>query len=74
MTDISKRFGAVRAIRHADMTVDVGRVLALVGENGAGKSTLIKILSGAVTADTGRSCTRAGRSRSDQRLMRWPWG
>ena len=53
MTGISKRFGAVRAIRHADMTVDVGRVLALVGENGAGKSTLIKILSGAVTADTG---------------------
>jgi ABC-type sugar transport system ATPase subunit len=53
MTDISKRFGAVRAIRHADMTVDVGRVLAVVGENGAGKSTLIKILSGAVIADTG---------------------
>jgi rhamnose transport system ATP-binding protein len=53
MTDISKRFGAVRAIRHADMTVDVGRVLAVVGENGAGKSTLIKILSGAVVADTG---------------------
>lgn len=53
MADITKRYGAVRAIRHADMTVDVGRVLALVGENGAGKSTLIKILSGAVTADSG---------------------
>ena len=53
MTGIVKRFGAVRAIRHADMTVDVGRVLALVGENGAGKSTLIKVLSGAVAADTG---------------------
>ena len=53
MTGIAKRYGAVRAIRHADMTVDVGRVLALVGENGAGKSTLIKVLSGAVTADTG---------------------
>jgi rhamnose transport system ATP-binding protein len=50
---VSKRFGAVRAIRNADMTVAVGRVHALVGENGAGKSTLIKILSGAETADTG---------------------
>ncbi|SDG51173.1 sugar ABC transporter ATP-binding protein [Klenkia brasiliensis] len=51
---IAKRFGAVRAIRHADMRVDAGSVHALVGENGAGKSTLIKILSGAETADTGR--------------------
>jgi ABC-type sugar transport system ATPase subunit len=63
MSGISKRFGAVRAIRHADMTVDVGRVLAVVGENGAGKSTLIKILSGAVIADTG-SITYEGRQVS----------
>jgi len=63
MTGIAKRFGAVRAIRHADMTVDVGRVLALVGENGAGKSTLIKVLSGAVTADAG-TITYEGRQVS----------
>jgi ABC-type sugar transport system ATPase subunit len=50
---VSKRYGAVRAIRNADMTVRAGTVHALVGENGAGKSTLIKILSGAATADTG---------------------
>jgi len=54
MTGVSKRYGAVRAIRNADMTVRAGSVHALVGENGAGKSTLIKILSGAATADTGR--------------------
>ncbi|HEX4249834.1 MAG TPA: sugar ABC transporter ATP-binding protein [Pseudonocardia sp.] len=53
MTGIAKRYGAVRAIRHADIEVAAGSVHALVGENGAGKSTLIKILSGAVTADTG---------------------
>ena len=54
VTGVSKRYGAVRAIRTADMTVRAGSVHALVGENGAGKSTLIKILSGAATADTGR--------------------
>lgn len=53
MRDISKRYGGVRAIRHADLTVMPGTVHALVGENGAGKSTLIKILSGAEQADAG---------------------
>ncbi|MCW2637197.1 MAG: rbsA [Blastococcus sp.] len=50
---VSKRFGAVRAIRNADLSVHAGEVHALVGENGAGKSTLIKIFAGAETADTG---------------------
>ncbi|WP_072314844.1 sugar ABC transporter ATP-binding protein [Agrococcus sp. Marseille-P2731] len=53
MRDISKRYGGVRAIRHADLTVRPGTVHALVGENGAGKSTLIKILAGAEQPDTG---------------------
>ncbi|WP_347754855.1 sugar ABC transporter ATP-binding protein [Agrococcus sp. ProA11] len=53
MRDISKRYGGVRAIRHADLTVKPGTVHALVGENGAGKSTLIKILAGAEQPDTG---------------------
>ena len=50
---ISKSFGAVRAIRSAEITIQAGRVHALVGENGAGKSTMIKILSGVEQADTG---------------------
>ncbi|BBH68924.1 ribose import ATP-binding protein RbsA 1 [Actinoplanes sp. OR16] len=53
LTAVSKRFGAVRAIQHADLTVQVGQVHALVGENGAGKSTMIKIVAGAETSDTG---------------------
>src|SRR3954447_14228847 len=54
VTGVSKHYGAVRAIRNADMTVRAGTVHALVGENGAGKSTLIKILSGAAAADKGQ--------------------
>lgn len=53
MTDITKRFGGVHAIRHADFELLPGEVHALVGENGAGKSTLIKILAGAESSDSG---------------------
>lgn len=41
-------------LRGADLNVDAGEVVGLVGENGSGKSTLMKILVGAVAADEGR--------------------
>jgi ribose transport system ATP-binding protein len=44
--NISKVFGASRALSDVDMTVQHGEVLALLGENGCGKSTLVKVLAG----------------------------
>jgi simple sugar transport system ATP-binding protein len=43
---VAKTFGAVRALRSADLEVRPGEAHALMGANGAGKSTLVKILSG----------------------------
>src|SRR5690606_37779725 len=54
MEGISKRYGGVRALEKAELTIRVGRDNALLGENGAGKSTLIKIMSGVVAPDEGR--------------------
>jgi ribose transport system ATP-binding protein len=54
MEGISKRYGGVRALEKAELTVTAGRVHAILGENGAGKSTLIKIMSGVVVPDEGR--------------------
>ncbi len=58
--NIAKRYGAVIALRSADLVVEPGEVHALLGANGAGKSTLVKILTGVIAADSG-TITLAGK-------------
>ncbi|WP_258052086.1 sugar ABC transporter ATP-binding protein [Mesorhizobium sp. INR15] len=53
MQGISKIFPGVKALSNVSLSVDFGRVHAIVGENGAGKSTLMKVLSGAYLPTTG---------------------
>ncbi len=53
VTNVSKAFPGVQALKDVNLTLHNGEVLALVGENGAGKSTLMKILSGIYTKDSG---------------------
>src|SRR4029079_8696971 len=53
MRDVSKAFGAVRALHQVDLTLYPGEILGLVGDNSAGKSTLMKILTGAYQRDSG---------------------
>lgn len=54
MKDISKSFGGVHALKHANFRIASGKVNVLIGENGAGKSTLMKILAGAYHEDEGQ--------------------
>ena len=46
LTDVSKYFGSVIALKDVSLKVFPGQVTCVLGDNGAGKSTLIKILSG----------------------------
>jgi rhamnose transport system ATP-binding protein len=54
LADVSKHFGAVRALDAVSLTVARGSIHALVGENGAGKSTLGRIVAGVLAPDAGR--------------------
>ncbi len=50
---ISKSFAGVCALKNVSFDLLEGEVHALIGENGAGKSTLIKVITGAIQADSG---------------------
>ncbi len=44
--DIKKQFGALRALKGVNLTIEQGEFFGLLGPNGAGKSTLINLMAG----------------------------
>lgn len=53
LKNIVKIYGEHMVLKNVDFDLKEGEIHCLVGENGAGKSTLIKILSGAVSPESG---------------------
>jgi ABC-type sugar transport system ATPase subunit len=51
---VVKRFGGVTALMDANLDVNAGEVVALIGANGSGKSTLSKVINGVVVLDRGQ--------------------
>ena len=54
MQHITKTYPGVRALDDVSLAFRKGEIHAIVGENGAGKSTLIKVITGAITPDSGK--------------------
>ena len=50
---LTKYYGSKCALRNADLSVEPGRIVGLLGPNGSGKTTLIKIATGLLTATSG---------------------
>ena len=53
VSNLSKSFGGVHAVRGVSFTLERGQLLALIGPNGAGKSTCFNMLNGQLRPDGG---------------------
>ncbi len=54
-SNLSKRFGAVEAVRDVSFTARDGEITGILGANGAGKSTTLRMVYGVLTPDSGKA-------------------
>jgi ABC-type branched-subunit amino acid transport system ATPase component len=52
--ELTKSFGAIRAVDGCSLSVPANTIVGLIGPNGSGKSTFIEVLSGLLRGDSGR--------------------
>lgn len=53
VSGLTTTYGAISALRDANLTVGTGEVVGLIGPNGAGKTTLLGSIAGLLRAETG---------------------
>jgi ABC-2 type transport system ATP-binding protein len=66
---LSKRYGAITALKSVSLSIKAG-VVGLLGPNGAGKSTLISVLLGQTPATSGKASVCGLDVARQQRLIR----
>ena len=57
---VKKHFGAQEVLSGADLRIDPGEKIGLVGRNGGGKSTLLRLIERVEAPDWGRVTVRKG--------------
>jgi len=54
VSGLTTKYGAISALREADLTIGEGEVVGLIGPNGAGKTTLLGSIAGLLPIDSGK--------------------
>ena len=67
--NISKNYGAQRALDNISFSVKKGEIVGFLGPNGAGKSTLMKILTTYITADEGNASVNGHDVNASQKAV-----
>ena len=57
---MSLAYGHVPLLDHADLVIEPGEHIGLIGRNGTGKTSLLKIIEGATHPDDGRMWLASG--------------
>src|SRR5436190_11050577 len=63
---LTKRYGAVEAVRGIDLAIAPGEIFGLIGPDGAGKTSVFQILGGIMQATAGEAIM-LGRSAREAR-------
>jgi len=53
LSDLSKRFGKLQVLNSINLSIDSGKITAIVGPNGAGKTTILKLILDLIKANSG---------------------
>jgi ABC-2 type transport system ATP-binding protein len=69
VNNISKSYGAQKALDNISFSVNKGEIVGFLGPNGAGKSTLMKILTTYINADEGSALVNGHDVNSQQKAV-----
>ena len=69
VVNISKSYGAQKALDAISFSVKKGEIVGFLGPNGAGKSTLMKILTTYINADEGSAAVNGFDVNSNQKAV-----
>ena len=67
--NISKNYGAQKALDNISFSITKGEIVGFLGPNGAGKSTLMKILTTYINADEGTAIVNGNNVKTQQKAV-----